>query len=161
MKTAFPLLLFATLFVLLSTVAPSGSFAVTSEDRNPCTPTLPDALGPFYEPNAPERAKVGEGYLLKGFVLSSATCAPIAGAQIEFWLAGPDGRYDDEHRAIVYSDKSGAYAFESNFPRSYFSRPPHIHIRVTADCYRPLVTQHYPESGQQQGQFDLVLVPVQ
>ena len=161
MKSAILFLLFATLFVLLSAAVPPGSVAALPKDKNSCSPTPPDALGPFYEPNAPIREKVGEGYVLKGTVRAAVTCVPIARARIELWLAGPDGKYDNEHRAIIFSDKTGAYAFESNFPPSYYNRPPHIHIRVTADGYRPLVTQHYPESGQSQGHFDLVLVPVQ
>jgi protocatechuate 3,4-dioxygenase beta subunit len=80
------------------------------------------------------------------------------GARIEFWLTGPDGRYDDDHRAAVISGQSGAYRFESNFPVSYASRPPHIHVRVTAPGYRTLVTQHYPAAATNQANLDLVLV---
>jgi protocatechuate 3,4-dioxygenase beta subunit len=116
-------------------------------------------LGPFYKPGAPERAKVGEGYVLKGVVRSARDCSPIKGARIEFWLAGPHGRYDDEHRATVLPDESGSFRFESNFPPGYYGRPPHIHIRVSAEGYRTLVTQHYPEKGGKEGAFDLVLMP--
>ncbi|MBI4643465.1 MAG: intradiol ring-cleavage dioxygenase [Deltaproteobacteria bacterium] len=124
-----------------------------------CRPTPQDALGPFYKPNAPERASVGQGYVLQGVVKSAKDCAPLAGAKIEFWLAGPDGNYDDAHRATMTADKSGAYRFESNFPPNYSSRPPHIHIKVSAPGFRALVRQHYPKEGQTQGTFDLVLVP--
>lgn len=57
------------------------------------------------------------------------------------------------------ADKSGAYRFESNFPPKYSSRPPHIHIKVTAPGFRALVAQHYPQEEQKQGTFDLVLIP--
>lgn len=131
-----------------------------AESGNPaCRPTSPDMLGPFYKPGAPVRAKVGEGYVLRGVVRSSRDCSPIKGAQIEFWLADPDGRYDDLHRATVFSNDSGSYRFESNFPPAYYSRPPHIHIRISAEGYRTLVTQHYPEKGGKEGAFDLVLTP--
>ena len=123
-----------------------------------CEPTRPDALGPFYEPNAPERSRVGEGYVLSGVVRSSQ-CLAIAAARIEFWLAGPDGRYDDEHRATLISDSSGAYTFQSNSPPAYSNRPPHIHVRVSAPGYDLLVTQHYPVKGSTQGFMDLVLLP--
>ena len=124
-----------------------------------CQPTPQDALGPFYQSNAPVRASVGKGYLLQGVVKSAKDCAPLAGAKIEFWLAGPSGDYDDAHRATMTADKSGAYRFDSNFPPPYSSRPPHIHLKVTAPGFHALVTQHYPKGGQKQATFDLVLVP--
>jgi protocatechuate 3,4-dioxygenase beta subunit len=130
-----------------------------AEDRFACKPTPPDSLGPFYQPNAPLRISVGEGYLLAGEVKSAADCFPIPGARIELWLAGPDGKYDDEHRATILSGQTGEYRFASNFPPGYGNRPPHIHIRVSAEGYQTLVTQHYPEKGSERATFDLVLVP--
>jgi len=124
-----------------------------------CKATEPDMLGPFYKPDAPIRSSVGTGYTLQGTVRSSKDCAPVPGATIEFWLAGPDGEYDDAHRATVVVDASGAYWFESNLPQPYFGRPPHIHVRVSASGFKTLVTQHYPEPGKRAGVFDLVLVP--
>ena len=139
--------------------APYPAVAASGVATTSCEPTPPDAMGPFYQPNAPVRQKVGEGYLLQGVVRSSVNCEPIAQAQIEFWMVGPNGRYDDDHRAKVFSDWSGTYRFESNFPPPYYGRPAHIHIRVSAEGYQALVTQHYPDKGQTQGTFDLVLIP--
>ena len=116
-------------------------------------------LGPFYEPHAPVRSSVGKGYVLTGVVRSATDCSPIAKARIEFWLTGPDGRYGDEYRATVFSDKAGTYRFESNTPKPYYGRPPHIHIRVSADGYRTLITQHYPALNTTKADFDLVLIP--
>jgi phosphohistidine phosphatase SixA len=123
-----------------------------------CEPTPPDGLGPFYVPNAPERSSVGQGHLLSGVVRSSLDCAPIPGAQIEFWLAGPDGQYGDAYRAIVFANNLGAYRFESHFPPAYSGRPAHIHLRISANGYQTLVTQYYPAEGQVDGSFDLVLL---
>lgn len=144
-----------------TTSSAGGAPAATAPqpDAPTCEPTRSDALGPFYEPGAPERSSVGEGHVLNGVVKSSADCSPIAGAQIEFWMAGPNGQYDDAHRATMFSDASGEYQFESNPPPPYSGRPPHIHIRVSADGYETLVTQYYPDEGQTAGTFDLVLVP--
>lgn len=124
-----------------------------------CEPTHEDYLGPFYKPNAPVRSSVGRGYVLSGVVRSAVDCSPIAQARIELWLAGPDGRYDDDHRATVFADRSGAYRFESAFPSAYTGRPPHIHLRVSAPGFKTLVTQHYPQEGRTEGRFDLVLIP--
>jgi protocatechuate 3,4-dioxygenase beta subunit len=150
-------ILSASAFLLVFGV--SFDAAAAGSQTMQCEPTREDQLGPFYEPNAPSRTSVGQGYVLKGMVRSAADCSAIVGARIEFWLAGPGGRYDDDHRATVLADKSGAYRFESNFPPGYSGRPPHIHIRVSAPGFRTLVTQHYPEKGRTDGRFELVLTP--
>jgi len=124
-----------------------------------CKATPSDYLGPFYKPGAPVRARVGTGYELKGVVRSSKACTPIANARIELWLTNSDGDYDDDHRATLYSDDTGAYYFESNFPPGYSGRPPHIHIRISTSGFKTLATQHYPETGNTIGVFDIVLVP--
>lgn len=124
-----------------------------------CDPTKPDALGPFYQPNAPVRNSVGRGYVLQGQVMTAQTCKPVPGAQIEFWLANDRGEYDDDHRATVIATEQAEYRFESNAPPPYAGRPPHIHIRVTAPGYRELVTQHYPKAGETSAALRLVLVP--
>lgn len=124
-----------------------------------CAPTEADALGPFYKPDAPVRASVGRGYVLQGVVRSARECAPVPGAKIELWLAGPDGEYDDARRATVISDGSAAYRFESNVPPHYYGRPPHIHLRISAEGFKTLVTQHYPSDGKVSAVFDIVLVP--
>ena len=125
-----------------------------------CGITASDYLGPFYKADAPVRASVGKGYELQGAVRSSADCAPIAGAKIELWLTNPGGDYDDDHRATLYSDDTGAYSFESNFPPGYSGRPPHIHIKISANDFKTLATQHYPSTGSNNGIFDIVLVPI-
>jgi protocatechuate 3,4-dioxygenase beta subunit len=123
-----------------------------------CTPTPPDSMGPFYKPKAPLRDSVGKGYELSGRVMSSRDCSPIPQAHIELWMAGPDGDYRDDYRATIIPDESGKYRFESHLPPSYLSRPPHIHVRVTADGFKTLITQHYPETGSKNGELDLVLI---
>ena len=132
--------------------APSGG-------QRSCRPTRADALGPFYVPGAPVRARVGAGHVLSGFVRASRTCRPLARARVELWLAGPDGRYDAAHRATVFSRRNGGYRFQSNFPGRYGGRPPHFHNRVSKRGFRTLVTQYYPRPGSTRGRFDLVLVP--
>ncbi len=131
-----------------------GAFAQGS-----CTPTPPDSEGPFYTPGAPERVQTGSGLVVRGAVRSAGICAPIPGARIERWQANPEGSYDDAHRASMRSDGAGQYRFETNFPRRYFGRPPHIHLKVSAPAHRPLTTQLYLRPGQTEVTFDLVLPP--
>ncbi|KAF0220838.1 MAG: intradiol ring-cleavage [Geobacteraceae bacterium] len=134
-------------------------FAARASGATGCPPTEPDEVGPFYRPNAPVRSQIGDGYLLAGTVLSSPDCTPIPQARIEVWQAGPAGRYDDAHRATLFSDEKGRYRLETHFPPAYRTRPPHIHILVEAPGFQRLITQHYPKKGAKQATFALVLVP--
>lgn len=125
-----------------------------------CVPTPEDEMGPFYRPDAPPRNTVGSGYLLLGTVKSASDCGPIASARIELWMTGPHGQYGDDWRATLFTADNGRYFFESPPPTEFGSRLPHIHIRVSAEGFAPLVTQHYPLENAGIGQFDLVLVPL-
>ena len=132
-----------------------------SEGATNCPPTKPDSLGPFYQPDAPMRSDLGTGYVLKGTVRSSVDCSIIPEARVEVWQAGPDGTYTDPFRATLIADPQGQYRLQTERPPSYSSRPPHIHIRVTAPGHGLLITQHYPEKEASEGTFDLVLVPAE
>lgn len=90
-------------------------------------------------------------------MLAARTCRAIPRARIEFWLVNPEGNYDDAHRATVIAGRRGGYRFESNRPVAYESRPPHIHIRLSARGFRTLVTQHYPRAGATGAAVNLVL----
>ena len=133
-----------------------GAASVGSDAASRCALTRTDALGPFYEPGAPVRSKVGTGYVLRGRVLTTG-CRSIARARIELWLVNRRGEYDDAHRATVVAARDGRYRFESNKPPGYQGRPPHIHVRVSARGFRTLVTQHYPKAGRNTALFNLVL----
>ena len=149
---------FIVLFPVFLLVLIAGQLSAAADYR--CHPTPPDIKGPFYKPGAPLRSLVGKGYVLTGTVKSARDCAPIPKANIELWLTNPEGDYDDSHRATVISDDAGSYRFESNPPLDYGFRPPHIHLRITAEGFKPLVTQHYPEEGRASAEFDLVLIPM-
>ncbi len=141
------------LFMMLHTIITPTALGID------CKPTRHDALGPYYKPGAPVRSSVGTGYVLSGTVLSSSDCNAIPGVKIEFWLAGPDGRYSDEYRATVFSDREGHYRFESDYPGIYPGRPPHIHIKISAKGYKTHVTQHYPAKNSTADTLRLVIVP--
>jgi len=147
------------LLLLLVLLMPFGCHGQSSVARADCRPTKSDALGPFYQPNAPVRQSVGEGYVLTGTVMSVGDCRPLPKARIEFWLVNPQGEYDDAHRATLFADDQGRYRFESNRPTGYSRRPPHIHIMVTAEGHEQLITQHYPQENATEAVFDLILVP--
>ncbi len=142
---------------MLGAILLAGTSTAGTDARGICRPTPADSLGPFYEPGAPVRAKVGSGYVLTGTVRSAKTCRPIARAKLELWLVNPRGVYDDAHRATLRASQAGRYRFESNRPVPYAGRPPHIHIRVSARGFATLVTQHYPRAGESRARFDLVI----
>ena len=153
----FALMLAACIPVSDTAALPSGDVGPDAPPSVQCEATESDQMGPFYEPNAPFRSQVGSGYVLSGRVLAVEGCVPVPDALIEFWLANPQGDYDDDHRASMMSDSQGLYQFESPVPVPYTGRPPHIHVRVSAPGFRPLVTQHYSGQGKDRGEFDLVL----
>ena len=153
----FALMLAACVPVSDTAALPSREVATVAPASLRCEATEPDQMGPFYKPNAPFRSQVGSGYVLSGRVLAVEGCVPVPDALIEFWLANPQGDYDDDHRASMMSDSQGLYQFESPVPVPYTGRPPHIHVRVSAPGFRPLVTQHYSGQGKDRGEFDLVL----
>ena len=126
-----------------------------------CQPTPEDELGPLYRPHAAVRNAVGEGYLLIGTVKSALDCAPLAEARIEIWLAGPEGRYGDDWRATLYSAENGSYYFQSHMPPNYGTGQPHIHLKVSSQGHKTLITQHYPLPNAGKALFDLVLEPAQ
>jgi protocatechuate 3,4-dioxygenase beta subunit len=74
-------------------------------------------------------------------------------------MTGPQGRYGDDWRATVFSTSAGTYHFMSHSPTDYGIRQPHIHVRVTAEGFATLVTQHYPAKDAGEALFDLVLMP--
>jgi protocatechuate 3,4-dioxygenase beta subunit len=147
----------ARLVVLALSLLALGAGSAGSDAASRCAPTRADSLGPFYEPGAPVRSKVGTGYILSGRVLTTG-CRAIGRARIELWLVNSRGQYDDAHRATVVAARDGRYRFQSNRPPGYEGRPPHIHVRVSARGFRTLVTQHYPRGRRTSAVFNLVLV---
>lgn len=119
-----------------------------------CAPTQPDALGPFYEEDAPNTTNLsgtlpGSPLAMSGQV-KDTDCRPIAGALVEVWQADEDGDYhDDLLRASLIADNDGRFAFTTIMPGRYLQatglRPAHLHYRVSAPGFRTLVTQIYFE----------------
>src|SRR5207244_9597640 len=97
-----------------------------------CPPTRPDMLGPFYEPNSPERPVTGRGLVITGRVASAKGCAPLSGAQLEWWSANPRGDYDAEHRGAPRADGTGRYRYQPDLPGRYPGRRLHLPVPVTA-----------------------------
>lgn len=149
----------SALFTLMLTLEVTCTLSSASANPYTCLPTPEDEMGPLYKPGASVRNSVGEGYLLFGTVKSAIDCIVIPEAKIEIWMAGPNGIYGDAWRATLFSAENGTYYFTSHVPPGYGTGRAHLHVKVTAEGFQELVTQHYPAKGAGEAQFDLVLVP--
>src|SRR2546430_17612056 len=97
-------------------------------------------LGPFYEPNSPERSVTGRGLVITGRVASAKGCAPLPGAQLEWRPANPRGDSDAEHRGAHRAHGTGRYRYETDRPGRSPGRPLHLHLPLPAPGHKPLAT---------------------
>ncbi len=104
----------AVLVVLVLGVGQSLDLASAATPM--CAPTRLDSLGPFYEPNAPERDSTGQGLIISGIVRSVRDCHALGGARIEWWSANAHGDYDAAHRATQQANSDGHYHYTTDFP---------------------------------------------
>ncbi|WP_170975845.1 hypothetical protein [Rhizobium sp. FY34] len=139
-----------------------------AEAQQAMMPTASDMEGPYYIANTPvvdnlnRFGKPGEPMRIVGRVMNAASPdMPVAGARLELWQTDGRGRYhpekkgnyrdfrDDEidMRGTVIADSAGRFEVMSLFPKEYWPRPPHIHYWIRAEGFRPLVTQHYLDTG--------------
>ena len=81
-----------------------------------------------YLPDAPERKKLGEGFVIEGFVRQSAGCEPLEDVPVQVWLATETGGEQD-NRATVRTDADGRYRIETPPTVPQFGEP-NIHVGV-------------------------------
>jgi catechol 1,2-dioxygenase len=100
----------------------------------------------WYRPDAPRTRALwrpgdaGRRLLLVGRVLDTAG-APVAGARVEVWHADAGGVvHEDRYRATLESDRDGRFRVSTVLP-GYIWGPRHVHVVVTRDGYRRLVTR--------------------
>lgn len=121
------------------------------------------------------RAGMAKGniILIEGRVIDTKGI-PVEDAQIELWQANAAGKYRHPYDsndapvdpnfqgwAVVPSGKNGGFRFKTIFPGSYpvergWSRPPHIHFKVSKRGYIELITQMY-FPGHELNEKDLLL----
>jgi protocatechuate 3,4-dioxygenase beta subunit len=123
-----------------------------------CIPTPHRTTGTHYEPVTIEKTNISRGLIVRGQVLSTPGCTPVANAKVAHWQAGEDGRYHDRLRAYLYTDEQGRYEFETEWPDL---TPPHIHFIVTAKGFDILETQWRGSQRQKRIDFTMVLEPAQ
>lgn len=159
-----------------ATHAPPPTPAIADDDPPPDArvacgdATAANIEGPFYKRGAPHRAVLveagdaGERLVITG-VVRSASCAPIAGAELEIWHADASGGYDNDgfhFRGALTTDARGRWELRSIVPGRYLNgdrlRPAHVHVKLRARDHRGLTTQLY-FAGDPYNDGDPFLVP--
>lgn len=102
----------------------------------------------------------GQAVFIEGLVLDTSN-KPIENATVDLWQANAAGKYRHPHDssnapldanfqgwAIVQSGKNGEFRFKTIIPGAYavsneWTRPPHIHFKVTKKGYLEVITQMY------------------
>ena len=152
-------------------MAATAMTATATAKLNAVTPANPE--GPFYPKHSQvdmdtdltlieghtEHAQ-GQVIRVSGQVLDDQG-NPIEGALVDIWQANTNGRYhheDDPNTAPqdpnfqgwgkVKTDAEGRYAFTTIKPGAYgvddsWTRPPHIHYKVSRRGYHEITTQMY------------------
>jgi len=135
--------------------------------------TPPEIEGPFYPITAQkdkdfdltqikghDHAALGEVVTIRGRVVNTED-EVIEDATVDIWQANAAGRYSHPHDenpapldpnfqgwAIVQSGQKGGFKFKTIVPGEYpvskeWTRPPHIHFKVSKNGYEEVVTQMY------------------
>lgn len=127
-------------------------------------PTPSQTEGPFYPVvDIPLRENlilereglVGQPIMLLGRVVDT-TGNPVSGVKVEIWQCDGQGIYDHPNQpstdsfdpqfagfGAVLTDDDGRYLFQTLYPVSYGSRPPHIHVKLWRGDRELLTTQLY------------------
>ncbi len=142
----------------------SQRFAEVEAPPEPLTPTPNDVQGPYYRENAPIRESLfpeGEqGTPIRyDYTVVGVDGQPIQGATVDVWTADAQGVYDMESeafrgRARAITNEDGSSSFSAVRPGNYdlgqdpatgeqLFRPAHVHVKVSAPGYAPLLTQLY------------------
>lgn len=141
------------LVVTAASLAASAARVATT-----CRPTESDGFGPFGQGGAPPvRSTFGTGFTLRGRILRSLDCGPVAGATVEIWQAGKGGTYDRRGRASVVTGPSGTFTFRGPPPVSYEGISPHIHVRVSHPGYDEVATTVRVTAKARSGRLEVVL----
>ena len=121
----------------VAATTPESTEAVTATPERPrrCEPTQSNPGGTNnYIPNAPERASLGEGFVITGLVRSADGCRPLPDVRIQVWLATETGGEQD-NRASARTDENGIYRIETAPTVPQFGEP-NIHVAYADGEYR-------------------------
>jgi protocatechuate 3,4-dioxygenase beta subunit len=170
--------LFGGMGITLSRLAHAAGHLLNptpQETEGPFYPVLPQKDKDFDLTHIEGKSGVAKGkvIIVVGRVLDTHG-NPIEDATVDLWQANAAGRYrhprdrntapldpNFQGWAIVPSGKQGGFRFKTVFPGAYpagvfWTRPPHIHFKVSKPGYISLTTQMY-FPGQPLNESDLLL----
>ncbi len=117
------------------TPEPTATVAATPARPRRCEATESNPGGTNnYIPDAPERASLGEGFVITGLVRAARDCRPLRDVRIQVWLATETGGEQD-NRASVRTDDNGRYRIETAPTVPQFGEP-NIHVGYADGEYR-------------------------
>lgn len=149
---------------LVSTAAVgTGAAAVTPpQSEGPFYPVVPQSDRDADLTRFGNRDGVAEGRIIYvGGQVTAPDGSPIVDAVVDVWQANAHGRYAHEKDqspapldpnfqgwAVIKTDEEGHYRFRTIFPGAYpvtseWSRPPHIHFKVSRRGFVEITTQMY------------------
>jgi protocatechuate 3,4-dioxygenase beta subunit len=121
---------------------------------SPCIVRPPQTEGPFFVEEGLDRSDIRSdprsGAVRPGVPLqltfrvsrvTGASCAPLAGAQVDVWHCDASGRYSDAHgggpdkgekflRGYQRTDAAGSAQFLTIYPGWYDGRTVHLHFKI-------------------------------
>ncbi|MGZ3688819.1 MAG: dioxygenase family protein [Bdellovibrionota bacterium] len=118
----------------------------------------------------------GQVIYVRGRILDSS-CQPVKSAHVEIWQACASGRYNNpkdtntapldprfKYWGEAHTNERGEYEFKSIIPGAYpadtnWTRPPHIHFKVSRLGFKELITQMYFK-GNPLNDVDLILLDI-
>jgi protocatechuate 3,4-dioxygenase beta subunit len=141
--------------------SPSGSTTSSSSTTDPtstnaaCAVTPSETAGPYPSLTSLIRSDIREDRqgipltLTIKVVNASASCAPLASADVEIWHADVAGNYSEYSsersktylRGVQATDGSGQVVFTTIYPGWYQGRATHIHVEVKINGVSRKVTQ--------------------
>jgi protocatechuate 3,4-dioxygenase beta subunit len=151
-----------TLATTIPTSAGTVSIPTPKETEGPFYPIVAQSDTDFDLTQIEGRSGVAKGKHINiiGRVVDIAG-KPIEGVTVDIWQANAEGRYQHPHDTntapvddnfqgwgIISTNKEGVFKFKTIIPGAYpvsddWSRPPHIHYKVTKKGYMELITQMY------------------
>ena len=139
-----------------ATPEPTATVAATPAPPRRCKPTESNPGGTNnYIPDAPERASLGEGFVIAGRVLAARGCRPLRNVRIQVWLATETGGEQD-NRASVRTDENGRYRIETAPTVPQFGEP-NIHVAYADGEYRDVFIRRVVDLEDTRARVDVTL----
>jgi hypothetical protein len=109
-----------------------------------------------YQPNAPLRPDLGQGFVIGGMVRGT-DCAPLPGVRVQVWLATVEAG-ERANQASVLTGPDGAYSIDTAPVRSQFGEP-NVHVAYDDGAYETVFLRNVVDEDDTSATIDLTLDP--